>query len=72
MRHMKIAVFGTGIVGRTLASPRELGHDVAIGTRDPRPPWPGLSRTPWATRPSLSGSRTKQPLAMDQFTRNGL
>lgn len=40
---MKIAVFGTGIVGRTVASPRELGHDVAIGTRDPRPPWPGLS-----------------------------
>lgn len=32
---MKIAIFGTGIVGRTLASKcRELGHEVAIGTRD--------------------------------------
>ncbi|WP_404386070.1 NAD(P)-binding domain-containing protein [Knoellia locipacati] len=33
---MKIAVLGTGVVGRTIA-PRlvELGHDVVIGTRDP-------------------------------------
>ena len=33
---MKIAVIGTGMVGRALASrTAELGHDVAIGTRDP-------------------------------------
>ena len=33
---MKIAVIGTGTVGRALASrTAELGHDVAIGTRDP-------------------------------------
>ena len=32
---MKIAVLGTGMVGRTLAARlAELGHDVAIGTRD--------------------------------------
>lgn len=34
---MKIAVLGTGMVGRALAGRlSELGHDVAIGTRDPR------------------------------------
>lgn len=33
---MKIAVLGTGTVGRTLAARlAELGHDLAIGTRDP-------------------------------------
>ena len=33
---MKIAVFGTGSVGRTLAARlHELGHDVVLGTRDP-------------------------------------
>ena len=34
---MKIAVLGTGTVGRTLAARlAELGHDVTIGTRDPQ------------------------------------
>jgi predicted dinucleotide-binding enzyme len=34
---MKIAVLGTGTVGRTLAGKlSELGHDVVVGTRDPR------------------------------------
>jgi predicted dinucleotide-binding enzyme len=33
---MKIAVLGTGTVGRTIAGKlSELGHDVVIGTRDP-------------------------------------
>src|SRR3954447_21286905 len=33
---MQIAVLGTGIVGRTLAGKLdELGHEVAVGTRDP-------------------------------------
>ena len=33
---MKIAVLGTGTVGRTLAARlAELGHDVTVGTRDP-------------------------------------
>lgn len=33
---MRIAVLGTGVVGRTLASAfRRLGHDVVAGTRDP-------------------------------------
>src|SRR6476620_1755269 len=33
---MRIAVLGTGIVGRTLAGKLdELGHDVVVGTRDP-------------------------------------
>ncbi len=33
---MKIAVLGTGIVGRTVAArTAALGHDVTIGTRDP-------------------------------------
>src|SRR6186713_1042265 len=34
---MRIAVLGAGTVGQTLAAKlRELGHDVAIGTRNPR------------------------------------
>jgi predicted dinucleotide-binding enzyme len=34
---MKIAVLGTGTAGRTIAGKlSELGHDVAVGTRDPR------------------------------------
>ena len=34
---MKIAVLGTGMVGRALAGrAASLGHDVAIGTRDPQ------------------------------------
>ena len=33
---MKIAVLGTGIVGRTIAGKlAELGHEVVVGTRDP-------------------------------------
>lgn len=34
---MKIAILGTGVVGRTLAAKlADAGHDVAVGTRDPR------------------------------------
>jgi predicted dinucleotide-binding enzyme len=34
---MQIAVLGTGTVGRTIAGKlSELGHDVAVGTRDPQ------------------------------------
>ena len=34
---MKIAVLGTGSVGRAIAGRlHELGHDVVVGTRDPR------------------------------------
>lgn len=41
---MKTAVLGTGTVGRTIAGRlAELGHDVAIGTRNPETT---LSRTP--------------------------
>jgi hypothetical protein len=33
---MRIAVFGTGVVGKTVAGKLdELGHEVAVGTRDP-------------------------------------
>ena len=45
---MRIAVIGTGVVGRTLAQAfQRAGHDVAVGTRDPgetsgREEWAGL------------------------------
>ena len=44
-RGMKIAVLGTGMVGRALAGRlSELGHEVTIGTRDPEET---RSRTEW-------------------------
>ena len=45
---MRIAVIGTGVVGRTLAQAlQRSGHDVAVGTRDPaetsrREEWAGV------------------------------
>ena len=45
---MRIAVIGTGVVGRTLAQAfQQAGHDVVVGTRDPgktsgREEWAGL------------------------------
>jgi predicted dinucleotide-binding enzyme len=45
---MRIAVIGTGVVGRTLAQAlQRVGHDVVVGTRDPdetsaREEWAGL------------------------------
>jgi predicted dinucleotide-binding enzyme len=45
---MRIAVIGTGVVGRTLAPAlQRLGHDVVVGTRDPgataaREDWTGV------------------------------
>jgi predicted dinucleotide-binding enzyme len=47
---MRIAVLGTGIVGRTLAGKLdELGHDVVVGTRDP-------SRTMASTETDYAGN----------------
>ena len=35
MRTMKIGIFGTGVVGQTLAGKLvEVGHDVVVGTRE--------------------------------------
>ena len=48
---MKIAVIGSGVVGRTLGTAfRRLGHDVVVGTRDPevtaaRDEWAGSDLT---------------------------
>src|SRR5689334_3428218 len=48
---MKIAVIGSGVVGRTLGTAfRRLGHDVVVGTRDPevtsgREEWAGVDLT---------------------------
>ena len=45
---MRIAIIGTGVVGRTLAQGlQQVGHDVVVGTRDPdatrkREEWTGL------------------------------
>ena len=46
---MKIAVIGTGMVGRTLAGRlEELGHDVVVGTRD-------VEQTVARTEPGMLG-----------------
>src|SRR4051812_28164895 len=58
---MKIAVLGTGTVGRTLAGRlAELGHDVVIGTRDPadtmsRTDSDAMDNPPYATWQSEHG-----------------
>ena len=47
---MKIAVLGTGMVGRAIAGRLdELGHEVTVGTRDPQAT---LGRAEWADRPA--------------------
>jgi predicted dinucleotide-binding enzyme len=49
---MKIAVIGTGAVGRTLsAGLRRIGHEVVVGTRDPAGT---RSRPEWADEPALT------------------
>jgi predicted dinucleotide-binding enzyme len=49
---MKIAVLGTGIVGRTIAARlAELGHTVTIGTRDPEATLARTSTDAWGTPP---------------------
>lgn len=57
---MKITVLGTGMVGRILAAKLdELGHDVAIGTRDPEAT---LARSDW----SRTGDLDTPPYAVWQ------
>jgi len=49
---MRIAVIGTGSVGRVLsAGLRRIGHDVVVGTRDPDEP---RARPEWADDPALT------------------
>jgi 8-hydroxy-5-deazaflavin:NADPH oxidoreductase len=58
---MKIAVFGTGIVGQSLAGKLdELGHEVMVGTRDPEAT---LARTegPNDWTPAFSGWHADHP-----------
>jgi predicted dinucleotide-binding enzyme len=63
---MKIAMLGTGMVGRTLAGKLdELGHDVVIGTRDPAST---LARTGSDERGSLSFTDWHQDHATVRLT----
>lgn len=49
---MRIAVIGTGSVGRTLTDGfRRIGHDVVVGTRDPEGT---RARAEWADEPALT------------------
>src|SRR5512144_320173 len=52
---MRIAVLGTGAVGQALAGKlAELGHRVAVGTRDPEATLARTEPDQWATRRSRS------------------
>ena len=56
---MKLAVLGTGMVGRTIAGKlASLGHDVALGTRDPDA---SRARPAPAKAPSLADWLTAHP-----------
>ena len=65
---MRIAVLGTGIVGRTIAArTAELGHDVSVGTRDPQAT---LARTEpdQMGNPPFSAWHAEHPgIALDTF-----
>lgn len=71
MGPMKIAVLGTGVVGRTLAARLVgLGHDVVIGTRDPdatrsRPPTEGVPFASWLEEHPAVGLDTFAAAAAD-------
>ena len=50
---MKIAILGTGPVGRTLAGRlTELGHDVTLGTRNPEATRGRQEYAAWSTGPA--------------------
>ena len=49
---MKIAVIGTGSVGRTLTDGfRRIGHEVVVGTRDPEQT---RTKPEWSDEPALT------------------
>ncbi|WP_322788036.1 NADPH-dependent F420 reductase, partial [Pseudarthrobacter chlorophenolicus] len=60
---MKIAVFGTGAVGRTLAAAfSSLGHEVVVGTRDPADTARRTEAGPMGGQPfSEAGGARKHP-----------
>ncbi len=61
---MRIAVFGTGMVGRVLAGKlADLGHDVTIGTRDPQATLARTEPDQMGNPPFRSGGRTRRLLS---------
>ena len=63
---MKIAVLGTGAVGRALAGRfAELGHDVTVGTRDPDATGAKEEYAAWAADHPAVGLATFAGAAVD-------
>ncbi len=56
---MRFGILGTGVVGKTMATRLTgLGHDVMVGTRDPKRHSPAPSLTNMAIPHSVPGSKS--------------
>ena len=65
---MRIAVLGTGTVGRTLAAALSgLGHSVAIGTRDPQTTFARSSPGAMGTPPFSEWHTANQQISVETF-----
>jgi predicted dinucleotide-binding enzyme len=65
---LKIAVLGTGMVGRTLAVRlTELGHSVTVGTRDPQSTLGRTERDPMGGEPYAAWARQNPAVALAAF-----
>lgn len=65
---MKIAVLGTGTVGRTLAGALSaLGHDVVVGTRDPRETFARSTPSAMGAPPFNEWHASNQHIALETF-----
>jgi 8-hydroxy-5-deazaflavin:NADPH oxidoreductase len=65
---MRIAVFGTGVVGRVLAAKlADLGHDVTVGTRDPQATLDRAEPDRMGTPPFAQWRSEHESVALDTY-----
>lgn len=68
MKNMKVAVFGTGIVGRTIAVKlQSLGHEVVIGTRDVQQTLAGTAKDVYGNPPFAVWHQSNASIGLGTF-----